>query len=201
MTFTFKPAMGVLSIIIMVVAYAIYLWQSRRDGGIQPHPFSWLLWGVVTGVAYLVQVTRGGGPGSWVVGLTSLACFLIAILSLFKHRWSFSLFDWLSLIAGLIVFGYYLSSRNPTMSAILATATDVIGYGSTVKKGWAEPRKDSATSFALNSLKFVPSLFALNSYSLATWLYPATLVVVNGAVAAVLLFRRYNLEASQEFQH
>jgi hypothetical protein len=111
------------------------------------------------------------------------------------------LFDWLSLIAGLIVFGYYLSSRNPTMSAILATATDVIGYGSTVKKGWAEPRKDSATSFALNSLKFVPSLFALNSYSLATWLYPATLVVVNGAVAAVLLFRRYNLEASQEFQH
>lgn len=198
MTFAFKPAMGALSIIIMVIAYAIYIWQSRRTGGIQPHPFSWLLWGVVTGVAYLIQTTLGGGPGSWVVGLTALICFLIGGLSLFQHRWRFSLFDWLSLIGGLLVFGFYLLSSNPTLSAMLATATDVIGYGSTVKRGWAEPRKDSATSFALNSVKFVPSLFALGSYSLATWLYPATLVVVNGAVAAMLLLRRNELEGSRK---
>ena len=54
-----------------------------------------------------------------------------------------------------------------------------LGYGSTIKKGWIEPQKDSVTSFALNSAKFVPSLFALQSYSLATWLYPATLVLMN----------------------
>ena len=193
--------MGALSVFIMLIAYTVYLWQTRRAGGIQPHPFSWLLWGFVTGVAYLVQATKGAGPGSWVVGLTALMCFLISALSLFKHRWSFSLFDWLSLAAGLVVLGYYMLSKNPTLSAILATSTDVIGYGSTVKKGWSEPRKDSATSFALNSLKFVPSLLALNSYSLATWLYPATLVVVNGAVTIMLLLRRSSLEASLRRSH
>jgi cytochrome c-type biogenesis protein CcmH/NrfF len=46
-------------------------------------------------------------------------------------------------------------------------------------------------------LKFVPSLFALDSYSIATWLYPATLVVVNGFVAALLVSRRRHLRRKQ----
>jgi hypothetical protein len=196
MALTFKSAMGALSVVIMFIAYAIYLGQTARADGVQPHPFSWFLWGIVTGVVYLVQITQGGGAGSWVVGLTALICFLIGGFSLFKHRWHFSWFDWLSLGAGVIVFVYYLRSRNPTVSAVLATTTDVIGYGSTIKKGWSEPHKDSATSFALNSTKFVPALLALESYSVATWLYPATLVIVNAVVATMLLIRRRYLSAS-----
>lgn len=187
---TFKSAMGSLSVVIMLIAYSIYLWQTSQKGAVEPHPFSWLLWGLVTGVAYLVQVTQGGGSGSWVVGLTSLICFLIGSFSLLRHRWRFSWFDWLSLGTGLLVFGYYLLSRSPTLSAVLATATDVVGYASTIRKGWEEPHKDSATSFALNSVKFIPALFALESYSVATWLYPATLVIVNAGVATMLLLRR-----------
>lgn len=193
MAIAFKPAMGALSVIIMLVAYSIYIWQTARAEGVRPHPFSWFLWGFVTGVVYLVQIAQGGGAGSWVVGFTAAFCLLIGAVSLFKHRWRFSLFDWMSLGAGLLVFGYYLLSKNPTWSAILATTTDVIGYASTIKKGWAEPHKDSATSFALNSAKFVPSLLALGSYSLSTWLYPATLVLMNGAVATMLLLRRRHL--------
>jgi hypothetical protein len=195
-TVSFKTMMGALSVVIMTVAYAVYLWQTARSQDVRPHPFSWLLWGFVTAVVYLVQIGKGAGPGSWVVGLTAVFCFVIGIISFLKHKWRFSWFDWLSLIAGLLVFGYYLLSKNPIQSAILATATDVIGYGSTVRQGWTEPDKDSATSFALNSLKFVPSLFALQTYSVATWLYPATLVVMNGAVTILLLTRRRRLGLS-----
>jgi hypothetical protein len=189
----FKHAMGVLSVVIMFIAYAIYIWQTARAEGVRPHPFSWFLWGLVTGVAYLVQRAQGGGAGSWVVGLTAIICLGIGGLSFLKHRWHFPPIDWMYLVAGFVVFGYYLVSKNPTQAAVLATATDVIGYGSTIRKGWSEPDEDSATSFALNSAKFVPALFALESYSLATWLYPATLVVVNGFVAMMLVVRRQQL--------
>jgi hypothetical protein len=64
MAFAFKPTMGALAVIIMLIAYAIYIWQTTRAKGVQPHPFSWFLWGIVTGVAYLVQARLGGGPGS-----------------------------------------------------------------------------------------------------------------------------------------
>jgi hypothetical protein len=187
---SFKFVMGAFSVLLMVLAFTIYIWQTTREDGVRPHPFSWFLWGFVTGVVYLVQISQGAGAGSWVVGFTALICFLIGAISFFKGKWHFSFFDWFCLLAGLIVFVYHLLSKNPTQSAILATATDVLGYGSTIKKGWIQPQKDSATSFALNSAKFVPSLFALQSYSLATWLYPATLVLMNAGVAIMLLARR-----------
>src|SRR6185503_1371909 len=147
MIVNFKSAMGVLSVLIMFVAYAIYLWQTTRGKEIKPHPFSWVLWGILTGVVYLVQVVEGEGPGSWVAGFTSLICFLIGGVSYFKYKWRFSLFDWLSVILGLAVFGFYLISKNPTLSAVLATASDVIGYGPTFKKGWSTPQADSVASF------------------------------------------------------
>jgi len=188
-----KFLMGGVSIAISIAAYGIYLWQTSRVRGTQPHPFSWLLWGLVTGVAYFVQASTGGGAGSWVSGFTAAMCIVIGLFSLFKHRWQFGLFDWMSLGAGLILLVYYLSVKNVFSSAILATAMDVVGYGPTVKKGWVKPYNDSVSSFALNSIKFVPALFALKSYSVTTWLYPSTLVLVNAAVAIMLFLRRRNV--------
>jgi hypothetical protein len=189
--FTF--ILGAASIAIAIVAYGVYLWQASRAGNIQPHPFSWLLWGLVTGIAYIVQASTGGGAGSWVTGLTAVACILIGSFSLIRHQWQFSVFDWLSLGAGLLLLAYYLLARNLVLSAILATAMDVVGYGPTVRKGWAKPYNDSASSFALNSAKFILAICALKSYSVTTWLYPATLVLVNGSVALMLVLRRRRL--------
>jgi hypothetical protein len=187
---TFKFAMAGLSIILMTIGYSIYIWQSLRGRSVQPHPFSWFLWSLVTGVAFLVQHAQGAGPGSWVSGLTSIACLLIGTFSLVRHEWRFSMFDWSSLAVGLVVFGFYLSTHRPTLSAVLATAVDCAGYAPTFRKGWRAPHQDSVASFSLNSAKFVPAILALHSYSVATWLYPATLVVMNAAVATVLIWRR-----------
>jgi hypothetical protein len=190
----FKTSMGVLSVIIMVLAYTVYLWQASRPGeGVQPHPFSWLLWGLVTGVAYLVQAATGGGAGSWVSGLTAATCILIGGISLRRHQWTFSAFDWIALGAGLVALMFYLLAKNMVLAAVLATLADAIGYGSTIKRGWVRPYNDSVSSFALNSAKFVPAICALKSYSVTTWIYPSTLVFMNGAVAAMLVLRRQQL--------
>lgn len=183
--------LGVISVLIGAIAYAIYIAQTIGKSSVEPHPFSWLLWAAVTGVAYAVQITQGGAAGSWVTGFTTVVCFGIGILTLLKHRWHFSWFDWASLGAGLFVLGFYILVRNPTQSAILATITDVVGYGPTIAKGWREPHKDSATSFGLNGIKFLVALPALGSCSVATWLYPVTIGWVNVGVAGMLLLRQF----------
>jgi hypothetical protein len=43
------------------------------------------------------------------------------------------------------------------------------------------PQKDSVTSFALNGVKFIPSLMEMDPISFATSFYPATLLILNGA--------------------
>lgn len=189
--------LGTISVLIGAAAYAIYIAQTIRKSGVEPHPFSWLLWAMVTGVAWIVQVAQGGGAGSWVTGFTSIVCFLIGILTLLKYHWHFSLFDWASLGAGIFVLGFYIFVRNPTQSAILATLTDVLGYGPTIKKGWRNPHHDSVTSFGLNGLKFMVALPAIGTGSIATWLYPVTIGSINIVVAGMLGLRRFVLQVDK----
>jgi|SRR6185312_1134310 len=193
-----KLFLGTLSVLISIPAYAIYIRETIKKDGIQPHPFSWLLWGFVTTIAALAQHAEDGGPGLWVTAFTAVICFLIGILTLSKNDWHFSKSDWTALIVGTIAALLYAFQRNATAAAVLATIADVIAYKPTVTKGWIDPSTETPTSFLLNSMKFIPALAALNSYSIATSLYPATLVVVNGAVWLMLLFRHRQLGRSQE---
>ena len=205
MVMAHTTALGALSVLIGAVAYAIYITKTLRESGVQPHPFSWLLWFLVTLVAFLVQRGQGGEAGSWVTGFTAIVCLIISLLTFLKNEWDFSWFDWFCIVAGILVVGvyfaglyvpgfhlagFYFAIGNPAWSAVAATAADVIGYGPTITKGWTDPNKDSVTSFGLNGLKFFVAYFALGSYSLATWLYPITICVLNSSVAAMLLLRR-----------
>ena len=81
-------------------------------------------------------------------------------------------------------------TRDANAAAAMTTAIDALGYGPTFTRGWSFPRKDSVTSFAINAAKFVPSLMAMDPISFATSCYPATLLVLNTAVAIMLLVRK-----------
>jgi hypothetical protein len=183
-----KAALGSFSVALMLLAYSRYLWKASRKR-VQPHPVSWFIWGLVTGVAYGVQVTRGGGAGSWVVGLTALSCFVIAALSMRSYGFHFDEFDTACLVLGLAALAAFLFTSLAWLAAVLATVADVIGYAPTVRKGWKEPDSDDAASFFLNSAKFAPSLWAMGSYSVATLLYPITVLIANAVVFVILVWR------------
>jgi len=185
----YKEAMGALAVLIALIAYGIYGWQTIT-GQARPHPLSWVIFGILTGTGYLVQLDQDAGAGSWVMGVTAAICFILAAMSVHKGERKFPWYEWAFLLAAAVVFLFYLSTKEPTYSAVLATLVDVLGYGPTLTKAWSRPATDSVTSFAMNSLKFVPSIFAMNSFSIATCLYPATLIVVNAGVACLLIWRR-----------
>lgn len=204
----FKDVMGALAVVIAVVAYAIYLWQSLR-GGARPHPLSWLIFGILTGTAYLVQLDEAAGPGSWVMGVTTAVCLLLCLMSFWRGQRTFPWYEWAFLLAATIVFAFYLLSRSPQLiaassgaarvilvqhgpaiSAILASFVNVLGFGPTVTKAWSRPHSDSAATFLINGLKFVPALFAMERVSVATCFYPVALLIANVGVAWLIFLRR-----------
>ena len=194
---TFQDLMGALAVAIAIVAYAIYVWQTLR-GETRPHPLSWLIFGILTGTGYLVQLDQAAGPGSWVMGITTVVCLLLCVMSFWKGERAFPWYEWAFLVAAAIIFGFYLWSRQPALSAVLASAVNVLGFGPTLTKAWARPHSDSVTTFCLNGIKFVPSFFALDVISVATCALPATLVVANLAVALVIYARRSSRLLSPE---
>jgi hypothetical protein len=186
---TFKDFMGGLAVVITLVAYGIYVWQTLR-GEARPHPLSWLIFGILTGTAYLVQLDEAAGPGSWVMGITAVVCLLLCLMSFWRGERTFPWYEWAFLFAAAIIFIFYLWSREPTISAVLAAVVSVLGFGPTVTKAWPRPHSDSITTFALNSIKFVPAFFAMDNLSLATCVMPAALVLANAAVALIIYARR-----------
>ena len=120
----------------------------------------------------------------------TLICFLFVAVSVARGERSFSRAEWAFVGAGGAVFALYMFTRDANAAAAMTTAIDALGYGPTFTRGWSYPRKDSVTSFAINAAKFVPSLMAMEPISFATSFYPATLLVLNTAVAIMLLMRR-----------
>ena len=136
------------------------------------------------------------------MGVTALFCVFVGGMSLYKKRWHLSDFDgwdWAAVVAGGGLFVLYLISKNlawgPLVSAVLATSADLFLYIPIFKRTWTLPRKENATAYALNSLKFVPSLFAMGAYSVETCLYPTAMIIINAVVVLYLLGRRRQLDA------
>ena len=184
-----RDALGLLSVALAVLAAVIYIAQTLR-GEVRPHPLSWFLFGILSLTGYWVQRDQGARQGSWTLLAMTIICFLFVAVSVARGERSFSRTEWAFVGAGGAVFALYMFTRDANAAAAMTTAIDALGYGPTFTRGWSYPRKDSVTSFAINAAKFVPSLMTMDPISFATSFYPATLLVLNTAVAIMLLMRR-----------
>jgi hypothetical protein len=126
------------------------------------------------------------------MGVTAVVCLLLCLMSFWRGERAFPWYEWAFLLAAAMIFMFYLLSRQPTIAAVLAATVNVFGFGPTLTKAWRRPHSDSVTTFALNSLKYVPSFFAMDSLTVATCVMPAALVVANAAAALIIYARRFH---------
>ncbi len=185
----FKILLGALAAIVALSAYAPYFWNTLT-GKTKPHAFSWLAWGVLGSVAFAAQVAGKGGAGSWVTGFTAISCFVIFMLALVKGERRFAFFDWFCLMAAFVAIMLWYFTKTPLFSVILVTVADVIAFLPTFRKGYYRPHEETAATFALSGTKFFLSLLALETYTVTTWLYPASLVMTNSLFVTLLYMRR-----------
>ena len=78
-----REFLGTLSVLIGIVGYIPYF-RGIFSGRTKPHAFSWLVWAVLTATGFFIQLSEGGGAGSWALGLSSIACTTIFFLALFN---------------------------------------------------------------------------------------------------------------------
>lgn len=185
----YKAFLGYLAVAIGIVSYIPYI-RNTLAGITKPHAFSWLVWSVLTGIGFAVQVVEGGGAGAWVTGSTSIICFAVFLLALIKGQRQFSTFDWSALIVAGIALLLWRYTQNPMSALILIIITDAVGYLPTFKKGFHHPFEETISTFAFASLKLTIALFALESFTIGSWLYPVSLILMNCTFVTMLLVRR-----------
>ncbi len=193
-----KVALALIAVIMTVVGYFFYF-RDIFANKTKPHAFSWLVWAVLTGIAFFGQVSADAGPGAWVTATTAAISFVIFGLALFKGEKNITLSDKLNLLGAGIALALWFITDDPLLSVILITVVDFLGFMPTIRKSYHKPHEETLIHYILAGLKFVLALLALENYTLVTWLYPASLVAANLFFAFMLVVRRRKIEPVEPF--
>lgn len=179
-----------LATALTIYAFFPYIRGIRR-GRIKPHVFSWVIWGVTTGMVFIAQWQAGGGLGAWVIGLSGALTLWIAALA-WLHRGDLTItgLDWMFLCAALSSLPLWYVTDDPLWAVVVLTAVDLCGFGPTVRKTFAEPHAESPGFFALFFARNALAIVALETRSLTTVLFPAAVGAACGVIILLIFLRR-----------
>ncbi len=183
--------LGGAAVVVGFIGYVPYF-TTILSGKTKPHAFTWFVWGLLTAIAFGGQIVGGGGAGTWVTGFTAIISFVIFGLALFRGKRDFPLADWLCLSGCLLALLVWFLTDSPLGAIVLITLIDLLAFVPTFRKTYRSPESEPAATYVLSAIKFVFGIAALQSFSVLTVLYPASLVLTNGLFVVMLLVRRSN---------
>lgn len=187
-----KQTIGIIAVILTFVGYIPYI-KDTIKGKTKPHIYTWFIWGLVTLIAYFLQVTGGAGPGALVTLAAALVCFFIFLLGARNGDRDITKSDTVFLIMALIALGLWLFAKQPVLSVILLSTIDMLGFIPTIRKSWNKPYEETLFSYEMNTFRFALAIIALEQYTLVTALYPVSWIIANGLFSIFLIVRRRQL--------
>jgi isopentenyl-diphosphate delta-isomerase type 1 len=191
-----KDFITVIGIILTFVGYAPYL-KNTFTGKTKPHIFSWFVWGLVTLIAFLLQMSDNAGPGALITLAAALICFVIIIIGIKKGTRDIVKSDFIFLILAVVAIGLWLLVKQPLLSAILVCLIDMLGFVPTIRKSWNKPHEETAFTYGLNCFRHLLSIFALTNYTAITMLYPLSWSLANGLFTIMLVVRRKQIKKDE----
>jgi uncharacterized membrane protein YhaH (DUF805 family) len=192
-----KTLLGIAATLLALYSYIPYF-RDIFAGKTKPHAFSWLVWFLLTAVAFVAQIKDGGEAGAWVTGFTALVAFAIFMAAITRGERNITKSDWLCLIGSFLAMGLWAVTDSPLMAVVLITVIDALGFAPTFRKAYRRPQEETLITFILSAIKFVIAIAALSNYSAVTVLYPASLVLMNGLFVTMLIVRRKKLGITKE---
>jgi len=184
-----KNTLGLLSVAIAAVSYVPYI-RATLKRTIRPHAFSWFIWALMGLIGYAAQYVKDAGPGGWVTGFSAIVGFFIAALVFQQGDHDITRSDWVAFGGGIAAIPLWYFTKDPTASVILVTIINTVGLYPTLRKSYKRPHEEMALLFAFSGIKFLISLFALDSYSFVTMITPVTSLFTNAGTIILLLWRR-----------
>ena len=197
---TIKEALSAIAIALTLAAFLPYIRDIIQEE-IRPHVFSWVIWGSTTCVVFGAQLQAGGGAGAWAIGVSGTITILIAILAYLKRAdIAITKIDWCFFTAAMSSLPLWYFTADPLWAVVVLTVVDLLGFGPTIRKVYAAPNSESLGFFGLFAVRNSVVVLALESYSVATVLFPAAITVAC-LMLMLLIFYRRRVSEQQNADH
>ncbi len=184
-----KETLAVIASIIAIIGNVPYL-RDVYTKKIAPHPYTWLVWTIVSGITFFGQVAKGAGVGAIPTGVAesfTLIIFLFSIPNGFKYITRTDTYFLIFALLGLIP---WIITKDPTISVVIVVTIDLIAFIPTLRKTWRYPTTETPLLFSMNVLRHILTLFSLEAYNIATMLHSIVMILVNSLMTG-LIMRKY----------
>ena len=185
----YKYILGLLTMVMSVYGHLPYI-RGIVKGDTKPHIFTWVIWIVMTAIAFAAQITKGAGPGAWATGVNVILAIIITLLAFRTSDKNITRADWIMFISGIMAIPVWAMTKDPLWSMIIVTIIDALAFGPTIRKSWYRPYEEVAFMYGLNIFRHAITLLALASVNATTAMYPIMLFVMNSLSFAIIMGRR-----------
>ncbi len=184
-----KETLAIIASILALVGNIPYLRDVIRKK-IQPHPYTWLVWSLVSLTTFFGGLQKGAGIGALPTGVAELFTIIIFIFSLQYEFKQIRKIDTIFLICALLGFIPWILTKDPTISVIIVVTIDLIAFIPTLRKTWRRPKSETPILYAMNVSRHILTLFSLGAYNIATTLHSIVMIVLNSTMTGIILRRK-----------
>lgn len=160
---------------------------------IQPHPYTWMIWTIVSLVTFFGQLAKGGGYGAIPTGIAEGFTILIFLASLRYGFKNIQKRDHYFLAAALMGLIPWMITKDPTISVIIVVCIDTIAFIPTLAKTWKNPESEKPLLYAMNVTRHGLSLGALGAYNIATILHSIVMIITNTTMTLFIMRKKLAL--------
>lgn len=186
---TYKEILWIISLWILIYGNLVYL-ISIFKGKSHPHIYTWIIWTIILGIAFLWQISWDAWPWAWATLWALIASFLIVVLSLIYWKKDINFFDKILLIFCIIAMMLYVWIDNPLYSILLVTFIDLVAYIPTIRKTIKNPFSESLHFWWLMTFRMFLSILALNNLSFLSSFYLISIFFANIFMISLFVYLR-----------
>ena len=184
-----KDALALIAALIAIGGNVPYIRDIIRKK-VRPHPYTWMVWSIVSGITFFGQLAKGAGIGALPAGVAEIFTISIFLFSLqygFKYVVRTDKFFLAAALLGLIPWAV---NDDPTISVVIAVSIDLIAFVPTIRKTWKNPATERPELYGANVLRHILTLFSLQAYNVATTLHSIAMIITNGIMTGIILFKK-----------
>jgi hypothetical protein len=181
--------LGVSAGVVSLVDPLPYI-RDVVGGRTRPHRGTWLIWSVLSAVAFAAQWAAGGGWSLLMIGVQTVSIGVVFLLAIPRGVGGVSVPDVaLIAVAGCGVVGWLVLSE-PLVATVCVVLADVCGVLLMLPKTWRDPWSETASTFVLAGVSGLLSAGAAAATAPELLVYPVYFALANGVTAGVILTRR-----------
>jgi len=197
---SFREISGVLTVIMSTLVF-VPLLISTAHSKLKPHPITWAIASLTSGVSALIFVCNNAGAGAWAPISQTILSTALTIVSFHYYRKSSritrqDMFFFFLAIMALIL--WLLSRDLAAVSVVLLQVATVLGFVPTFTKTWKRPRSESYYTYTIFLLMNVFGILATVNLDFVNLFNRVANLPLNSSMILIMVFRRRKIPEDKE---